>query len=218
MQMKNSTRHSFFYTSQMVLVIKNPLANAGNAGSISGSGDPLEEGMATHSSILFWRIPWTEEPGGLQSMGSQRVRHDWSDLACTPTRWYQGAIAHLIWAYLEKNRLCSLSESNPFQINYGENVLPKDSHLIKILFKKISPFETLEFFRCLLPRDLPCLSMTIFPEDGWRRASRFQVSRYGCVTNIHFCGTEWLNEYNSITNLVGKNDSSPLCVSFPAEN
>ena len=38
--------------------------------------DPLEEGMATHSSILAWRIPWTEEPGGLQSMGSQRVAHD----------------------------------------------------------------------------------------------------------------------------------------------
>ena len=38
--------------------------------------DPLEEGMATHSSILAWRIPWTEEPGGLQSTGSQRVRHD----------------------------------------------------------------------------------------------------------------------------------------------
>ena len=38
--------------------------------------DPLEEGMATHSSILAWRIPWTEEPGGLQSMGSQRVGHD----------------------------------------------------------------------------------------------------------------------------------------------
>ena len=37
--------------------------------------DPLEEGVATHSSILTWRIPWTEEPGGLQSMGSQRVRH-----------------------------------------------------------------------------------------------------------------------------------------------
>jgi len=39
--------------------------------------DPLEEGMATHSSILVWRIPWTEEPGGLQAMGLQRVRHDW---------------------------------------------------------------------------------------------------------------------------------------------
>ena len=37
---------------------------------------PLEEGMATHSSILAWKIPWTEEPGGLQSMGSIRVRHD----------------------------------------------------------------------------------------------------------------------------------------------
>ena len=40
-----------------------------------GREDPLEEGMATHSSILAWRIPWTEEPGGLQSTGSQRVRH-----------------------------------------------------------------------------------------------------------------------------------------------
>ena len=41
-----------------------------------GGKDPLEEGMATQSSILTWRIPRTEEPGGLQSMGSQRVRHD----------------------------------------------------------------------------------------------------------------------------------------------
>ena len=40
------------------------------------SEDPLEEGMAAHSSILAWRIPWTEEPGGLQSMGLQRVGHD----------------------------------------------------------------------------------------------------------------------------------------------
>ena len=41
-----------------------------------GREDPLEEGMATHFSILVWRISWTEEPGGLQSIGSQRVRHD----------------------------------------------------------------------------------------------------------------------------------------------
>ena len=41
-----------------------------------GWEDPLEKGMATHSSILAWRIPWTEEPGGLQSMGSQRLQHD----------------------------------------------------------------------------------------------------------------------------------------------
>ena len=41
-----------------------------------GWEDPLEKGMATHSSILAWRIPWTEEPGGLQSMGKRRVGHD----------------------------------------------------------------------------------------------------------------------------------------------
>ena len=51
-----------------------------------GWEDPLEEGMAIHSSIFGWRIPWTEEPGGPQSTGSQRVRHEWSDLACLHTR------------------------------------------------------------------------------------------------------------------------------------
>ena len=43
-----------------------------------GLEDPLEEGMAAHSSILAWRLSWTEEPGGLQSMGSHRVRHEWA--------------------------------------------------------------------------------------------------------------------------------------------
>ena len=43
-----------------------------------GWEDPLEEGMATHCSILAWEIPWTEEPGRLQSTGLQRVRHDWA--------------------------------------------------------------------------------------------------------------------------------------------
>ena len=49
--------------------------------SCLGQGYPLEKGMATCSNILVWRIPWTEEPGCLQSIGSQRVRHTWSDLA-----------------------------------------------------------------------------------------------------------------------------------------
>ena len=47
-----------------------------------GQEDPLEKGMATHSSTLAWRIPRTEEPGRLQSTGLQKVRHDWSDIAC----------------------------------------------------------------------------------------------------------------------------------------
>ena len=55
---------------------KESACSAGDLGLISALGDALEEGMATHSSILAWRIPWTEEPGGLQSMGSQGVIHD----------------------------------------------------------------------------------------------------------------------------------------------
>jgi len=59
-------------------VVKNPPANAGKARDRSSLGweDPLEEEVATHSSILAWKIPWTEEPGGLQSMGLQRVGHN----------------------------------------------------------------------------------------------------------------------------------------------
>ena len=63
----------------MVLLVKNPPASAGDLREgfrFLGQEDPLEEEMAIHSSILTWGIPWTEEPGGLQSRGSQRVRHD----------------------------------------------------------------------------------------------------------------------------------------------
>ena len=63
----------------MVLVVKNLPANAGDIETwvqSLGREDPLEKGMATHSSILAWRISWTEEPGGLQSIGSQGVGHD----------------------------------------------------------------------------------------------------------------------------------------------
>ena len=63
----------------MALVVKNPPANEEIEGTqvrSQGWEDPLEEGIATHSSILAWRIPWTEEPGELQSVGSHRVRHD----------------------------------------------------------------------------------------------------------------------------------------------
>ena len=56
----------------------------GDMGSILVQEDPLKEGAATDSSILAWRIPWTKEPGGPQCIGSQRVRHDWSDLTHMP--------------------------------------------------------------------------------------------------------------------------------------
>ena len=57
-------------------VVKNLPTNEGNVGLSPRLGRSLEKEMATHSSILGWKIPWTEEPGGLQSMGSQRVGHD----------------------------------------------------------------------------------------------------------------------------------------------
>ena len=62
--------------SLVVQWVKNPPAMQETWVLSLGQEDPLEKGMATYSSILVWRIPWTEETGGLQSMGSQRVRHD----------------------------------------------------------------------------------------------------------------------------------------------
>ena len=60
----------------MAQTVKNPPAMQETQVQSLGQEDPLEKGMATHSSIRAWTITWTEEPGGLQSMGSQRVRHD----------------------------------------------------------------------------------------------------------------------------------------------
>ena len=59
---------------------KESICNAGDLGSIPVLGRSPGGGMATHSSILAWRIPWTEEPGGLQSMGLQRVGHNWTHI------------------------------------------------------------------------------------------------------------------------------------------
>ena len=55
---------------------KEPVCSAGDPVKSLGQEDPVEKEMATHSGILTWKIPWTEEPDRLQSVGSQRVRHD----------------------------------------------------------------------------------------------------------------------------------------------
>ena len=60
--------------SLVAQVVKNPPVNEGDMFQSLGQEDPLEKGMATHSSILAWEIPWTEEPGRLQSRGSQKSR------------------------------------------------------------------------------------------------------------------------------------------------
>ena len=87
--------------SQVARVVKNSLAKAedsSDAGWIPGYGKSPEERMAIHSSILAWEIPWTEGPGGLQSMGSQRVRHNWAihthtrgrEESCSFPLWFHG--------------------------------------------------------------------------------------------------------------------------------
>ena len=65
-------------TSLVAQMVKASGYNVGDLGSIPGQEDTLEKETATHSSTLAWKISWTEEPGGLQSMGSQRVGHDWA--------------------------------------------------------------------------------------------------------------------------------------------
>ena len=73
----------------MAQTIKRPPAMQETRVRSLGSEDPLEEEMATHSSILTWRIPWTEDPDRLQSMGSQRVGHNWAT-----------SLSFFLWVYL----------------------------------------------------------------------------------------------------------------------
>ena len=72
-----------------------------------GQEDPLKEEMATHSSILAWRIPWTEEPEGLQSMGLQRVRQDWVTNIFTFTLANQPTFPAFVSRSVQKKLICS---------------------------------------------------------------------------------------------------------------
>ena len=88
----------YFWASPVAQTVKNlPVVLETWVRSL-GWEDPLEEGMAAHSSIPAWRIPWTEEPGGLQSMGSPRVKHVWAteDRAAQPV---YSRIIHIGWEH-----------------------------------------------------------------------------------------------------------------------
>ena len=101
-------------------LVKNSAANAGDVRdgvwSLSWE-DPLEEEMTTHSSILAWKIPWTEEPHGLPSMGSQVVRHDW---AHTNTQMYRRTNGeHLSIHTLWPNHFTSLCSSDRYTCTFA---------------------------------------------------------------------------------------------------
>ena len=76
MDESQSNSLSFVWASLVTQMVKNLSAMQEIWVLSLGEIDPLEEEIATHSSIFTWKIPWTEEPGGLQSIGSHRVRHD----------------------------------------------------------------------------------------------------------------------------------------------
>ena len=79
----------------------------------SGKEEPLEKEMATHSSVLAWRIPGMGEPGGLPSMGSHRDRHDWSDLAAAAAKRNQRSNCHHLWSGLPCISHFPTQEPNP---------------------------------------------------------------------------------------------------------
>ena len=131
-------RYSFwrFESSLVAQMVKNLPAMQDTQVQSLGREDALEKGLATHSRILAWRIPWTEEPGGLQSMGLQRVRHDWgTNSTDVPVNenigtWLEVAMEHrkpwtwlVTWAYCifrissvwqkyNISRICNLKFSN----------------------------------------------------------------------------------------------------------
>ena len=99
-------------------VCKESTCDAADSGSIPRSGRSPGEGKATHSSILAWEILWTEDPGGLQSMRSQRAGHDWSNLACDCIRvstlvpMFNYSFSQELWGKLGKEHTGSPYYSN----------------------------------------------------------------------------------------------------------
>ena len=101
-----------------------------------GQEDPLEEETATHSSILAWRIPWAEEPGGLQSRGSHRVGHNWSSLARTHpyTQWLEirlslySSPAYSLSRVADQIRMLSLKSLTPHTLYRGEGQQTRGSY------------------------------------------------------------------------------------------
>ena len=83
-----------------------------------GWEDPLEKEMATHSHILAWKIPWMEEPGGLQSMGSQRVAHDWATSFSLTIQAFVGKVMSLLLNMLSRCVIAFLPRSKCLLISW----------------------------------------------------------------------------------------------------
>ena len=91
---------------------KESACNEGDLGSIPGLGKSLEKERATHPSILAWRIPWTEKPGRLQSLGLQRVRYDWETFTHTHFLWNIHLIHFILHVMCLDVTKCSMTHLN----------------------------------------------------------------------------------------------------------
>ena len=145
------------WASQVALAVKNPPANAGDIGD-HRLGRSAGEGLPTHSSILAWRLPCTEEPSGLQSMGLQRVRQDWSKLS---TRAHLFSYHNLclspvlfpLWLIKKNAQWISESESRAV---VSDSLDPVDYTVHGILQARILEWVAIPFAR-----------QEIFPTQGW---------------------------------------------------
>ena len=141
-------------------MIKNLPANLGDMGSIPGLEDPLVEEMATHYSILAWRIPWREEPGRL-SMGSQRVGHDWATehtdfLTCKTGSCYsllKSFICFLDHSKKKKLRHFGLAQQIVNDVSFVHTLVSFPSTYPYLLFTPAIPIYRL-FLECLMPHSL----------------------------------------------------------------
>ena len=116
---------------------KNPPANAGDASSTLGWEDHLEKETAIHSSILAWKIAWTEGPGRLQSMGSQRVRHD----LATKQQQTQKIISFYMYYIGNYNLISKVLTKLYFQCDH---INPIPNRITINLFWLLAPLSSLE--------------------------------------------------------------------------
>ena len=115
---------------------KESACNTGDPGSIPGSG--RSPGVRSHSSILAWRIPWTEEPGGLQSMGSQRVEHDWVTKNLTDLGFRVSIWTGRFWGYWDGMNIFFMWEGYELWVARGRMLWSQSLCLSKILYVKSS--------------------------------------------------------------------------------
>ena len=154
-----------------------------------GQEDPLEEEMVTHSSILAWRIPWTEKPGGLQSRGSQRVRHDWETNTFTNFFFLNSncvGVSNYFWGndhQAKKKLSIKLKEQltyNMYVMNSQQRILKELSICRKPLFCTKNPY-TGRFMDKNSQRICPLITI-LFP---WALQQCTQAKSYVLLSSRH---------------------------------